>query len=90
MPNRTVHSGCIHPTQATALLVIVLVSRIQKSGTGDNNFVKWKRAILPWVPEAFHARFPDSETTYETKVPIVREKEPLVPRVGPFQSDRPK
>ena len=27
-------------TQATARLVIVLVSRIQKSGTGDNNFVR--------------------------------------------------
>ena len=33
---------CTDPTQATARLVIVLVSRIQKSGTGDNNFVKWK------------------------------------------------
>ena len=30
------------PTHATARLVIVLVSRIQKSGTGDNNFFKWK------------------------------------------------
>ena len=28
--------------QATGRLVIVLVSRIQMSGTGDNNFVKWK------------------------------------------------
>ena len=53
-------------------------------------FCQMKRAILPWVPEAFHARFPVSETTHETKVPIVREKEPLVPRVGPFRSDRPK
>ena len=42
VPNVTVHSGCTHPTQATARLVIVLVSRIQKSGTGNNNFVKWK------------------------------------------------
>ena len=45
MPNGTEHSGCIDPTQATARqarLVIVLVSRIQKSGTGNNNFVKWK------------------------------------------------
>ena len=42
MPNGTVHSGCTDPTQATARLVIVLASRIQKSGTGDNNFVKWK------------------------------------------------
>ena len=40
MPNGTVHSGCIDPTQATGRLVIVLVGRIQKSGTGDNNFVK--------------------------------------------------
>ena len=42
MPNGTIHSGCTAPTQATARLVIVLASRIQKSGTGDNNFVKWK------------------------------------------------
>ena len=42
LPNRTVHSGCTDPTQATTRLVIILVSRIQKSGTGDNNFVKWK------------------------------------------------
>ena len=40
--NGTVHSGSTDPTQATARLVIVLASRIQKSGTGDNNFVKWK------------------------------------------------
>ena len=40
--NGTVHSDCTDPTQATARLVIVLVSRIQKSGTEDNNFVKWK------------------------------------------------
>ena len=42
VPNGTAHSGCTDPTQATARLVIVLVSRIQKSGTGDNNFVKQK------------------------------------------------
>ena len=41
LPNGTVHCGCTDPTQATAR-VIVLASRIQKSGTGDNNFVKWK------------------------------------------------
>ena len=35
----------VDPTQATARLVIVLASRIQKSGTGDNNFVKWKRTF---------------------------------------------
>ena len=34
-----IHSGCTDPTQATACLVIVLVRRIQKSGTGDNKFV---------------------------------------------------
>ena len=30
------------PNPATAHLVIVLASRIQKSSTGNNNFVKWK------------------------------------------------
>ena len=43
--NGTVHSGCTDPTQASARLVIVLVSRIQKSGTGDSNFVKRKRTF---------------------------------------------
>ena len=38
----TVHSSCREQTQATARLVTVLVSRIQKNGTGVNNFVKWK------------------------------------------------
>ena len=38
----TVHSGCIDPTEATARLVIVLVRSMQKSGTRDNNSVKWK------------------------------------------------
>ena len=37
--NETVHIRCTDPTQATAHLVIVLVI-IQKSGTGDNDFVK--------------------------------------------------
>ena len=36
------YSGCTDLTQATARLVIFPVSRIQKSGTGDNNFVKLK------------------------------------------------
>ena len=40
--NGTVYSGCIDQAQDTARLVIVLVSRMQKSVTGDNNFVKWK------------------------------------------------
>ena len=42
VPNGAVHSGCTDPTQATARLVIVLVSRMQQSGTVDDNFVKWK------------------------------------------------
>ena len=33
----TVHSGCKVPAQATARLVIVLVSREQKSGSGHIN-----------------------------------------------------
>ena len=37
-----VHSSCTDPTQATARLVLVLVSRIQESGSGNNDFVKWK------------------------------------------------
>ena len=40
VPNGTAHSACRDPTQATTCLV--LVSSIQKSGTGDSNFVKWK------------------------------------------------
>ena len=42
--NETVHIRCTDPTQATAHLVIVLVI-IQKSGTGDNDFVKGKGAF---------------------------------------------
>ena len=42
VPNGAVHSGCTDLTQATARLVIVLVSRIQQGGTRDSNFVKWK------------------------------------------------
>ena len=43
VPNGTVHSGFTDPFQATGCLLIVpAASRIQKSGTGDNNFVKWK------------------------------------------------
>ena len=38
-------------TQATARLVIVLVSRIQKSGAGVNNFVKWKGRFRSDWPE---------------------------------------
>ena len=43
-----VHFGCTDLTQATAHLFILLVIRIQKSITGDNNlfyFVKWERDI---------------------------------------------
>ena len=42
MPNGTVHSDCTDPTQATARLVIVLISKMQKSSSGDNDYVKWK------------------------------------------------
>ena len=38
-------------TQATARLVIVLVNRIQKSGAGVNNFVKWKGTFRSDRPE---------------------------------------
>ena len=41
-------------TRPTARLVIVLVSRIQKSGTRNNNFVKWKgtfRSDRPKLPD---------------------------------------
>ena len=38
-------------------------------------FCQMERSILTWVPEAFHARFPVSETTHETKV--AREKKNL-------------
>ena len=37
-------------------------------------FCQMERAILPWVPEAFHAWLPDSETTHDTKLPVAREK----------------
>ena len=47
VPNEMVHSGCTDPTQATARLVIVLVSKMQKSGTRNNNFVKWKGTFGP-------------------------------------------
>ena len=51
-----------HPTQATARLVIVLVSRIQKSGSGDNIFVKWKGTFRSDRP-----KWPDrSKTTTHT------------------------
>ena len=40
MPNGMVHSGCTDPTQVQH--VNVLVNRIQKSGTRDNNFVRWR------------------------------------------------
>ena len=51
VPNGTVNSGCTDPTQATARFVIVLASRIQKSGTGGNNFVKWKGKLRSHRPK---------------------------------------
>ena len=41
MLNEMVHLGCTDQTQATVHLVIVL-PRIQKSGTGDDNFLNGK------------------------------------------------
>ena len=38
VPNGTVHFGCTAPNQTTSCLVIVLVSSIQKRGTGYKNF----------------------------------------------------
>ena len=46
-----VHSRCTDPTQATMRLVIVLVSRKQKRGTGDNNFVKLKGTFWSEQPK---------------------------------------
>ena len=44
--NGTVHSGCTETTQATARLVIVLESRIQKSGTAwGQQFCQTERYI---------------------------------------------
>ena len=47
MPNETVHSGYTDPTQATARLVIVFVSRIRKSGTGTINLSNGKGHFGP-------------------------------------------
>ena len=44
------HSACTDPTQATGHLVIVLVSRIQKSSTEDNSFVKLKGTFWSDLP----------------------------------------
>ena len=43
MSSGTVHSGCTVPIQLTErLLGYCTLSRIQKSSTGDNNFVRWE------------------------------------------------
>ena len=62
-PNGSVHSGCTDPTQATVRLVIVLVTRIQGSSTGNNNFVKWRGTSLSYRP-----KWPDrwKRTTFKT------------------------
>ena len=39
--------ACTDPTQATARLIVVPVSRIQKNSATDNNFVKWKGKFGP-------------------------------------------
>ena len=52
VPHGTVHFGCTDPAQATARLVIVLVSRLQNSGTGvHTDFVKWKGTFRSDRPE---------------------------------------
>ena len=40
-----VHSSCRDETKTTAILVIVLVSRIHISDPGENNFVKCKETF---------------------------------------------
>ena len=55
--NGMAHSGCTDPTQATTRLVIVLVGKIQKSGTGDNNFAKCK--VTCWSDRQ---KWPDRST----------------------------
>ena len=47
VPNETVQSGCTDPTQGTARLVFVFVTRIQKSSTGDNNLSNGKGYFGP-------------------------------------------
>ena len=53
--------GCTDLTQATARLVIVLLSRIQKSGTGGSNFFKWKGTLwsnqLKWPDQSKRTTF---------------------------------
>ena len=55
MPSGTVHSSCTDQTKTTASLVIVLVSRIQISGPGENNFVKWKGTFRFDRPDQFRS-----------------------------------
>ena len=43
----TIHSDCTDLTRATVYLVIVPVSRIQKNGTGNNNFFNRKGQVDP-------------------------------------------
>ena len=42
-----VYYGCTDQAKATTRLLIVLVSRMQKSDAGDNNFDKWKGTFRP-------------------------------------------
>ena len=64
--------------------------------SGDLIFQRTVRQSVPWVPEAFHARFPVSVVLKsdprfaarvfglrpkKRKLPVAREKKPLVPRV---------
>ena len=75
MPNGTVPSGCIDPTQATTRLVI-FISMIQKKRYWDNNFVKWKGTFRSDLP-----KWPDRSKLTTFKVPNI----PVGPnRNGPF------
>ena len=62
IPKNCLHSCCTDLTQANARLVFVLVSRIQKSSTGDINFVKWKGTF-----RFNHLKWPDQSkwTTFK-------------------------
>ena len=51
IPNGKVHSGWTDPTQATECLVIVLVNRIYRRGTGGNNCCQMVRDISVKVHE---------------------------------------
>ena len=62
VPSGTVHSSCTDQTKAVGSLVIVLVSRIQMIGPGENNFVKWKGTFRSYRPDQIRREFKFSDT----------------------------